>query len=134
VTIKKGVERTVVFKMVDETDFATPETGLSVTCEISKDGGAFAGTTNSAAEIGNGWYKITLTATEMSADEIILKSTATGAAQSDRLILTEDNSNKDIYDRIGAPVGADISADIATVDTKKEFGMCLAMERNQSVD
>ena len=116
-TIKKGVERTVVFKMVDETDFATPETGLSVTCEISKDGGAFAGTTNSAAEIGNGWYKITLTATEMSADEIILKSTATGAAQSDRLILTEDNSNKDIYDRIGAPVGADISADIATVDT-----------------
>ena len=73
-TIKKGVERTVVFKMVDETDFATPETGLSVTCEISKDGGSFAGTTNSAAEIGNGWYKITLTATEMSADEIILKS------------------------------------------------------------
>jgi len=116
-TIKKGVERTVMFKMVDGTDFATPETGLSVTCEISKDGGAFAGTTNSAAEIGNGWYKITLTATEMSADEIILKSTATGAAQSDRLILTEDNSNKDIYDRIGAPAGADISADIAAVDT-----------------
>lgn len=87
--VKKGVERTVVFKMVDETDFATPETGLTVTATISKDGGSFASCTNSVSEIANGWYKVTLTATEMSADEIILKCTATGAAQCDRLIITE---------------------------------------------
>ncbi len=87
--IKKGVERTLLFKMVDETDFATPETGLTVTATISKDGGAFTSTTNSASEIGNGWYKVTLTSTEMTADEIILKCTATGAAQCDRLIITE---------------------------------------------
>ena len=87
--VKKGVERTVVFKMVDETDFATPETGLTVTAEISKDGGVFASCTNSVSEIANGWYKVTLTATEMNADEIVLKCTATGAAQCDRLIITE---------------------------------------------
>jgi len=89
VGIKKGVERTLLFKMVDETDFATPETGLTVTATISKDGGSFTSTTNSASEIGNGWYKVTLTSTEMNADEIILKCTATGAAQCDRLIITE---------------------------------------------
>lgn len=113
--IKKGVERTLMFKMVDNTDFATPKTGLSVTCEISKNGGAFTGTTNSATEIGNGWYKVALTDDEMDADEIVLKSTAASAAQSDRLILTEDNSNKDIYDRLGTPSGASVSDDIKRI-------------------
>ena len=77
------------FLMVDETDFATPETGLTVTCNISKDGGAFAASTNSAAEIGNGTYKITLTATEMNADTIILRFTATGAADRFVTLITQ---------------------------------------------
>jgi len=88
-TIEKNVQRTIVFKMVDATDFATPETGVTVTEEISKDGGAFAACTNTFAEISNGWYKIVLTATEMNADEIIFKATGAGCAQCDRLILTE---------------------------------------------
>jgi hypothetical protein len=89
VGIKKGVQRTIVFKMVDATDFATPETGITVVEEISKDGGAFAACTNTFAEIGSGWYKIVLTTTEMNANEIIFKGTDAGCAQCDRLIVTE---------------------------------------------
>lgn len=70
----------LVFTMVDATDFATPETGLTITAQISKDGGAFAACTNSAAEIANGAYKINLTQTEMNADTILLRFTGTGAA------------------------------------------------------
>lgn len=89
VGIRRGEERTIVFKMVDATDFATPETGITVTEEVSKDGGAFVACTNTFAEITNGWYKITLTATEMNAKEIIFKGTGSGCAQCDRLIITE---------------------------------------------
>ena len=94
VGIKKGVERTIVFKMVDATDFATPEPSITVTEERSLDGGAFAACTNAASEIGgagngSGWYKITLTSSEMNANEIIFKGTGAGCAQCDRLIITE---------------------------------------------
>ena len=75
--------------MVDATDFATPETGLTVAGNISKDGGAFAALTNSVAEIGNGTYKVTLTATEMNADVVLLRFTATGAADRFVTILTQ---------------------------------------------
>ena len=84
-TVTKGVQLTALpFLMVDATDFATPETGLTVSGTISKDGGAFAAVTNAVSEIGNGVYAITLTASEMDADTIIVRFTATGAA--DRFI------------------------------------------------
>ena len=89
VGIKKGVARTIVYKMVDATDFATPEIDVDVTEEISKDGGAFAACDNADAQIGSGWYKILLTGTEMNASEIIFKGTGAGCAQCDRLIVTE---------------------------------------------
>jgi hypothetical protein len=69
------------FLMVDNTDNVTPKTGLSITATISKDGAGFAATTNGASEVANGLYKITLTATEMSADTIVLVFTAAGANQ-----------------------------------------------------
>lgn len=77
------------FLMVDATDFATPETGLTITAQISKDGGAFAAATNAAAEIANGWYAITLTQAEMNADTVLLRFTATGAAARNVQILTQ---------------------------------------------
>jgi hypothetical protein len=89
VGIKKGVAYTIVFKMVDATDFATPETGITVIETISKDGGAFNACANAFSEIGSGWYKIVLTSSEMNANEIIFKGTDAGCAQCDRLILTE---------------------------------------------
>ena len=85
----KGVAQTIMFKMVDETDFASPETGKTPACTVSLDGSAFNACTNTpGTEISNGWYKILLTAAEKNADEIILRSTATGCAQSDRIIIT----------------------------------------------
>lgn len=87
-TIRKDTARTASFKMVDATDYATPEPSLTVTVQISMDGAAFVNATNAAVEIGAGWYSILLTGDEMRANEIIVKATAAGAAQSDRLIIT----------------------------------------------
>lgn len=86
----KGTAHTVMFKMVDDTDFATPEVGKTPACAVSKDGGAFVACTNTpGTEISDGWYKITLTAAEFNATEIVLRSTDAGCAQSDRIIITE---------------------------------------------
>lgn len=74
------------FKMVDSTDHVTPETGATVTAQISKDGGAFASMTNSVTEISGGWYEIDITQAEMNADVIVLKFTATGCDQTDVVI------------------------------------------------
>ena len=50
-------------------------------------------------------------------DEVILTLLyATGQQESIRVTLY-DNTNKEIYDRLGAPSGASMSADIATIDT-----------------
>jgi hypothetical protein len=71
----------LMFMMVDATDLNTPETGVTVTATISKDGGAFASCTNSVTEVSGGWYKINLTQTEMNCDSVALKFTGTGCAQ-----------------------------------------------------
>jgi len=69
------------FLMIDSTDHVSVKTGLTVTAQISKDGGTFTSCTNSASEIGSGLYKIDLTQAEVNADIITLKFTATGADQ-----------------------------------------------------
>lgn len=79
--IENGSTPVLMFLMVDATDRSTAETGLSPTVYISKAGGAFAATTNSATEVSVGWYKVTLTATETNTDgELALYATGTGAA------------------------------------------------------
>lgn len=67
--------------MVLSSDHVTAATGKTVAGQISKDGGAFDAVTNSISEIGNGMYKVTLTATEMNADVITLKFTETDCDQ-----------------------------------------------------
>ena len=83
----KATETLWTFKMVDATDFATPETGLTVTAQISKDGAAFGALdgTPAVTEIGSGWYKVTVSADDMDADVILLKASASGAAQTDEV-------------------------------------------------
>ena len=76
------------FLMIDATDHVSAKTGLTITAQISKDGGAFAACTNSAIEISNGLYKINLTQAEMNVDIITLKFTATGADQRTITIIT----------------------------------------------
>jgi len=78
------------FLMIDSADHVSPKTGLTITAEISKDGGAFAASTNDATEISNGLYKIDFIQAEMNADIVTLKFTATGADQTTITILTSD--------------------------------------------
>jgi hypothetical protein len=68
------------FLMVDATDHATPETGLTVTGTRSIDGGAFAGVTGAIAEVGSGIYQIDLAAADTNGDVITYKFASTGAA------------------------------------------------------
>lgn len=87
--VKKGAQLTAFsFTMTDSTT-GDEKTGLTVTSQIAKDGGTFASTTNSVTEMANGWYKITLTATEMNADQVALRFSATGAVTKDVLLVTQ---------------------------------------------
>jgi len=66
------------FTMIDST--GTPKTGLTVTSQRSIDGGAFASTTNSATEVGNGDYVINLAAADTNGtNSIVLRFSASGA-------------------------------------------------------
>lgn len=65
------------------------KTGLTFTTKlISKDGGAFATTTNTPVEIANGWYKITLTSTEMNADAVLLNFKGTNSNIDSAILFT----------------------------------------------
>ena len=78
----------LMFTMVLSSDGKTAATGKTITAQISKDGGAFAGCTNAASEVGAGWYKITLTSSEMNADIVALKFTGTACLQRNMEIAT----------------------------------------------
>jgi len=76
----KGVAFTLPVLMVDEDDSKTGLAGLTVAGQISKDNGAFAALDNTpATELAFGMYYITITATEMNANTVTLRFTATGA-------------------------------------------------------
>ena len=85
---KKGSTATFEFTMQDSTTGAD-KTGLTVAGVISKDGGSFTSTTNSVTETGDGWYQIVLTASEMTANNIALQFTATGATTRDIFVQTQ---------------------------------------------
>lgn len=86
----KGVElANLMFTLIDSTDDVSPVTGVTVTAQISKDGGAFASCTNSVTEVSNGWYKITLTSTEMNADTVALRFSGSGANDRAITVLTQ---------------------------------------------
>lgn len=76
------------FLMINSNDHVSPKTGLTVTAERSIDGGAFAACTNAPSEIGNGVYKIDLSASDLNGDVITLKFTGTGADQTTITFLT----------------------------------------------
>ncbi len=65
--------------MASDSDHRTGATGLTVTATRSIDGGAFGACTNSPTEIGSGFYKINLSASDMNGTEVILVFTASGA-------------------------------------------------------
>jgi len=68
--------------MVDATDFATPETGITVSGSRSIDGAAFAALDagSSILEVGFGVYSVDLVAADTNGDTIIYRFTGTGCA------------------------------------------------------
>lgn len=75
----------LTFLLVDGTDHITPETGLTPTVTLSKNGAAFAGQAGAVTEIGLGWYKVAGNATDTNTlGSLILHATATGADPTDR--------------------------------------------------
>jgi hypothetical protein len=72
---KYGAEATIYFPLVDAgaVDFeATPVSFAAGDTQISKDGGAFANTSNNPAHEGNGIYSLVLTSTEMQAAVVVV--------------------------------------------------------------
>lgn len=79
--IKQSTEHVYMFLMVLDTDYVTAATGKSPTVVISKAGGGFAAIANSVSQVGNGWYKFTLTTTETNTEgALVISATATGCA------------------------------------------------------
>ena len=67
------------FAMIDSVSHITFKTGLTITAQRSIDGGAFASCSNAASEVGNGVYKIDLSAADLNGNVITFLFTATGA-------------------------------------------------------
>lgn len=75
----KNAAFTYVIKMVDATDHATPETGLTITMTRSIDGAAFGAATGAVTEISTGHYRVAASAADMNGDVVTHKFAATGA-------------------------------------------------------
>lgn len=84
---KKGVA-VVAFPFYLELTAGGPSTGATVTVQVSKDGGAFATVAGAVTEIGNGWYEVDFTGTEMNADTVAIKATAASTNQRNITIVT----------------------------------------------
>ena len=91
--LPEGIEKNaacpnIEFLMVDSTDFATPETGLTVSGQRSIDGGAFASVSGSIAEVSNGVYQFDALAADTNGDIITYRFYADGAADTFMTIKT----------------------------------------------
>ncbi|MDE1839576.1 MAG: hypothetical protein KGH87_06620 [Thaumarchaeota archaeon] len=75
------------FLMTDSTNHL-PKTALTVTATRSLDGAAFAACANAVAELANGIYSINLAATDLNANVVTFRFTATGADDLDVTIVT----------------------------------------------
>lgn len=86
---KNAALNNFMFLMVDTVDGKTPKTGLTVSGQRSIDGAAFGALANAATEIGSGWYKVDLAASDLNGDTVALLFTASGADARNVFIKTE---------------------------------------------
>lgn len=134
---KYGVSTTLNFPLfaAGTNDFKTDAAHASGDTIISKDEGAEANTTNGFVDEGRS-YSLTLTATEMEAARIVITIIDQGTkAYDDQCIIIETYGHAsaqhpfdlgtastaqtgDAYARLGAPVGASVSADVAAIKTQ----------------
>ncbi|HKW84874.1 MAG TPA: hypothetical protein VJN68_14075 [Burkholderiaceae bacterium] len=86
---KRNTAAKVPFKAVDSSGNGLA--GLTVTAKTGKDGANPTTATNAVVESGGGWYYITLTATEMNGEIVVLDASATGATIAPVAIYTEND-------------------------------------------
>ena len=80
----------LTFEMLDTADGRTRKTGETVSGNVSLDGAAFAGLTNSVSEIGSsGRYKVDLAAADVNGDHVHLYFTASNSIPLDIKFKTE---------------------------------------------
>jgi hypothetical protein len=87
-TIKKNAGETVPVAMFSSST-RQMQSGLTVSCTISQDGGMPAATSNAVTEVAGGEYKVVLTTTETNCNSIFLKFTASGADDLPMLFYTQ---------------------------------------------
>ncbi len=94
-SVRRADALTIAFPLIDSNNRPQRYTGLTLTtgdCKISKDGGAFANTTNLPAEISLGRYSLELTAAEMDADWVLVIVSKAGTIYDwDQMIGTSGN-------------------------------------------
>lgn len=139
--ILKAAQRLITFPIGDAEwgELITGAAGLSA--RISKDGGAFAAATNSVTELAEGYYTLTLTATEMNADTVAIKigTTTAGAKVPFIQIYTVASSGAATKEEIAAEVwdtilvGAHDIPDSAGKILQDGSGSALAMEIARAV-
>lgn len=78
-----------MFPMFDSTT-KNPKTGLTVTAERAIDGNPFALCSNSAIELSNGVYRVSLSASDLNGNKIMLRFSAPGADDQLVEIITQD--------------------------------------------
>lgn len=86
---KKAASTTFEFIMQSATTGAATAGLTGIASVISKDGGAFSATANTVTAIANGWYKLALTTTEMTADNVALQMTTTSAISTNLSVQTQ---------------------------------------------
>jgi len=92
--LKNTASQKVGLVMVDKTDFATPETGISPSGVIRKDGGASAALSNAVSELTNGYYVVTLSQGETNADLLQLRFHDAAASCATQFIVIKTEGNK----------------------------------------
>ena len=104
--IKQDTDANVKLFFTDEADHITGKIGLTLVVELCKDNESSFSTITAAAsatEIANGWYNIDLTTSNnhtSTLGDLIVRSTATGADSSERLLNVVQNTETDTYDAV----------------------------------
>lgn len=115
--MKKNVGSQVIGAQMITAADGTAFTG-AVSVFVTGDGGTQgAGGGAAPAHEGNGFHSYTPTQAETNFDHIAFTFTGTGAIPCTVQVYTTFPQTGDSFARLGAPAGASISADIATIDT-----------------
>lgn len=113
--MKKNVASQIIgVQMISATD-GSAFTG-TVSALVTKDGGTQTAGGGAVTHEGNGFHTYTITQSETNADHVAVTFTGTGAVPATVQVYTTFPQTGDTFDRLGAPAGASIAADLVVID------------------